>query len=110
MKAGPSLVPDSLLDVALVDATTCAATCGCSLSQWHADVRSGKGPAPAIRQPRFTRWKVADLRAYLLARVSEAAEDPATGAAVIAKAKRASEAAQAKRAGLARAERAVGVA
>src|SRR5438046_3100451 len=60
-------IPHALLDVALIDAPGIAVAGCMSVSQWHTLVRLGKAPAPAIRSPRFTRWRVADVRAFLLA-------------------------------------------
>jgi len=83
-------VPTALEDVALIDGPACAAAAGCGLTRWHDLVRSGAAPAPAIRRPRFTRWRLAEIRAWLAA---VSGDDPA----VVAKARQASHAARARR-------------
>lgn len=92
-RIGAAVVPDALADVALVDAPACAAAASMGLTQWHDLVRRGAAPAPAIRRPRFTRWRLRDVRNWL-ATVSD--HDPA----VVAKARHASHAAQARRGAL----------
>lgn len=86
----PSLppVPAALADVAFIDGPTCAAASGISLSSWHELVRLGQAPQPVIRQPRFTRWQVAQVRAFLIERPSMLA--PNVAAAVTDQAKSAS--------------------
>lgn len=86
--------PESLADVAHIDGPGAAAAGCLSISQWHALVREGRAPQPVIRAPRFTRWRLADVRAWLVARESQPAvgDDP-----VVAQATRASRAARAKR-------------
>jgi hypothetical protein len=90
-----NVVPPSLTDVALIDGQTCAATACMSISWWLAEVAAGRAPAPAIRKPRCTRWRLADVRAWL---VQHASQPDDGGAAVIAKATKASRAAKVKRA------------
>jgi predicted DNA-binding transcriptional regulator AlpA len=63
-------LPDRLAAVALIDAKTAAATGGISVSQWHQDVVDGKAPQPAIREHRYTRWRLADVEAYWTARAA----------------------------------------
>lgn len=87
-------VPAALADVALVDGPTCAAAAGISLSTWHEAVRTQRAPSPVVRGHRCTRWRLADVRAWLQAR---AEGEPSTGASVIAVATRASAAAKVKR-------------
>lgn len=87
--------PPVLLDVALVDAKGVSAAACISLSQLHDLVRAGKAPAPAFRGVRMTRWRVADVRAWLLELAS--AGTPSGADAVATKVRRASDAAQAKR-------------
>jgi predicted DNA-binding transcriptional regulator AlpA len=86
--------PAGLDDVALIDGKTCAAAGGMSLSQWHSLVASGDAPKPAIRQPRYSRWLLPDVRTWLVQRVAKARADTDTSANVIKKAKDASEKAQ----------------
>lgn len=90
-----SVLPQGLEDVALVDAGVSAAAGGMSLSWWHYKVASGEAPQPVIRAPRCTRWKLADVRRFW----AEFAEGASTEAAdrVLAQAKKATTAAQAKR-------------
>jgi predicted DNA-binding transcriptional regulator AlpA len=88
-------LPAALADVAMIDAATCAATGSMSVSWWLEKVRVGEAPQPAIREVRSTRWRLADVREFWRRRAESA--DEATGAALIAKAKRASDAAKAKR-------------
>lgn len=57
-------IPAALADVALVDARTSAATGGMGVSWWHARVAAGEAPKPVIQQPRMTRWRLADVRAF----------------------------------------------
>lgn len=90
-------VPANLADVALVEATTCAAAGAMSVSWWHEAVRLGRAPAPVIRQPRCTRWKLSDVRAFWEAFARQGSSDPRAGEGVKAQAIRASRAAQAKR-------------
>lgn len=86
-------VPAALAEVQLIDAPTCAAAAGMSVSWWHDEVRTGRAPAPAIRQPRCTRWLLSQVHSWLLERTSSAEASNA----VLTRAKKASAAAQAKR-------------
>lgn len=61
-------VPAPLVDVALIDAKGIVAAACVSVSTWHELVRTGKAPQPVMRAPRCTRWRVADIRDWLLAR------------------------------------------
>lgn len=89
-------IPAGLADVSLIDAKTCAAARGCSVSKWHQDVASGSAPQPVIRKPRCTRWRIADVRAHLIEFAAQGA-DTEQARSVIAKATKASTAAKAKR-------------
>ena len=91
-------IPPALADVALIDAPTCASSAGISLSQWHELVRSKKAPQAAIRQPRYSRWRLADIRAWLIERSKEAASDTRSGKQLSAIAKKAGLKAAANRA------------
>jgi predicted DNA-binding transcriptional regulator AlpA len=84
-----------LADVALIDAATCAAAGSMSVSWWLEEVRAGRAPQPVIREVRCTRWRLADVRDFWRKRAETAREG--AGAALIAKAKHASDAAKAKR-------------
>ena len=68
-------IPAALADVALIDDTTCAAAAGMSITYWRDLVAQGVAPQPAIQGPRFTRWRIADVRGFLIEFVSNA--DPA---------------------------------
>jgi predicted DNA-binding transcriptional regulator AlpA len=89
-------VPPALSSVALINAPTCAAAGGMSVSWWHEEVRNGRAPAPAVRQPRCTRWRLSDVVAFWQAFASKGTEEAA--ALVTSKAKKASAAARVKRA------------
>lgn len=90
-------LPAALDDVALIDGYTCAAVGAMSISQWHDLVRQKLAPQPAIREPRFTRWRVVDVRIYLEERIRAAQAGSVAADAVIAKAKKASSRARAQR-------------
>lgn len=85
-------LPAEVADVALVAVGTCAAIGEVSVSWWHEEVRAGRAPKPAIQQPRFSRWRLADVKAYWAARIAQA--DAAAGERAAAKARHASAAAQ----------------
>ncbi len=100
-KARPKVrlpTPDSLADIALIDAITCAAAGGMGASWWHDRVKSGDAPQPVIRQPRCTRWRLADVRAFWIARAEQSAGKDQTGELLTARATKASRAAVAARA------------
>jgi predicted DNA-binding transcriptional regulator AlpA len=84
--------------VALIDAPTCAAAGGMSVSWWHDEVRTGRAPAPAVRQPRCTRWRMSDVVEFWQAFATKGAADTLAAEQVTAKAKKASAAARVKRA------------
>lgn len=69
-------VPAGLVDVALIDAKAFAAAMGFCISKLHDEVRSGAAPQPVIRRPRFTRWRMADVREYLIKVAAEGLADP----------------------------------
>jgi len=81
-------VPPALADVALIDGPTCAAAGGMSLSSFHEVVREGSAPQPVVRQPRFTRWRLADIRKWLIERGS--IQTPGQADEVTARARKAS--------------------
>lgn len=68
-------VPPALADVALIDGPTCAAAGGISISTWHELVRAKGAPQPVMRAVRCTRWRLADVRAWLIARAAQGAAD-----------------------------------
>ncbi len=87
-------VPPALADVALIDGPTCAAAGGISISTWHELVRVKDAPQPVMRAVRCTRWRLADVRAWLIERAAQATADDevirrATKASAKAKALRA---------------------
>lgn len=86
-------VPAALADVALIDGPTAAASAGISTTTWQNLVRDGDAPAPVLRGNRCTRWRMADVRAWLIERAAQ----PLADSEVIERATRASRAAQAKR-------------
>lgn len=94
-------VPAGLTDVALIEAATCAAAGGMSVSWWHNEVAAGRAPQPVVRAPRCTRWRLADVRAFWIAFAEKGSADKGAAQAVTAQAKKASRAAQAKRTQLA---------
>jgi hypothetical protein len=89
-------IPAVLEDVALIDGRACAASAGCSISQWHNWVKQGTAPAPAIRRPRYTRWRICDVRQFLFVLVENASTNLGASQMVMRKAKMASEAAAEK--------------
>lgn len=88
--------PPELADVALIDAPRIAAAACMSLSAWYVLVRRGQAPQPAIRAPRCTRWRLADVRAWLAQRAEQGSSPQAT-LSLVTNARRASAAALAKR-------------
>lgn len=64
LSAGKPL-PAALADLALIDAATCSLAGGMSRSKWYAAVQAGDAPKPAVLRPRFVRWRVKDVVAYL---------------------------------------------
>ncbi len=52
-------------DEALVGVDVVCALYGRGKSKVWQMVRDGLLPEPAVREPRYTRWKVKDLRAHL---------------------------------------------
>ena len=83
-------IPSALSNVALIDAPTCAAAGRMSVSWWHDRVRTGRAPAPAVRQPRCTRWRLSDVVAYWQAFATQGEAATQTAEQVVAKAKTAS--------------------
>ncbi len=62
--------PPQLADLALIDAPQIAAAACIGLSTWYDLVRSGAAPQPALRGPRCTRWKLAEIRQWLQRRAA----------------------------------------
>jgi predicted DNA-binding transcriptional regulator AlpA len=67
-KAGNSSgeVPAPLADVALIDARQSASAACVSLSTFYEMVKDGRAPQPAFRGVRCTRWRLTDIRAWLV--------------------------------------------
>lgn len=78
-KDAQNALPAALAEVSLIDAATCALAGGMSISRWYAIVQSGQAPKPAVSQPRFVRWRVADVAAYL----ERLASDPSIDASKV---------------------------
>lgn len=85
--------PALLADVALIDGPGAAAGACMSIAQFLELVRTGRAPQPVIKQPRFTRWRLADVRQWLI----DSARGVATDTATVTRAKRASSPASIKR-------------
>lgn len=58
-------VPVALAPYAWFAINDCAAAAGMSTSQWRAWVAAGRAPAPVVSGRRFTRWRAADVVAFL---------------------------------------------
>lgn len=83
---------DALIDIGGVQLLICMS------SSWvHAAVREGEFPAPVIRLSRCTRWRIGDVRAWLIERAAKSASDVTAGAATRERATHASNAAMVKR-------------
>lgn len=82
-------------DVALVDIGDIRALRKCSASTVYKEVSEGTFPQPVIRQPRYTRWTLASVRAWLKQQAQT--PDPEAAARVIEQAHKATKAAQNKR-------------
>jgi len=93
-KALPA-VPAALAEFALIDVRQVSAACGLSAHTWQRLVRAGAAPQPAVRAPRYTRWRLADVRAWLLQRAEQTDHEQAER--VVAQARRASAKALAAR-------------
>ncbi len=65
-------LPDAHADVALADINDLRALIRMSASWIHEEVRHGRFPEPVIREPRCTRWRISDVRAWLIERANKA--------------------------------------
>ena len=90
-------LPPDLAEVALIDAATAVSPGDMSLSWWHAQVAAGIAPAPVVRMPRCTRWRLSDVRAFWIAFATNASADKQTATNVLTRATKASAAAQVAR-------------
>ena len=88
------ILPPCLADVALVDGPNVAAAAGISISHFHELARRADAPEPLRFGSRCTRYRVSDVREWLIKRAREAAADTDTGARLTARAKNASDAAR----------------
>jgi predicted DNA-binding transcriptional regulator AlpA len=93
----PSRLPADLADVAFLDIDDVCAATRMSASWIHAEVRASRFPQPMRFGPRCARWRSADVRDWLVLRAQAAQADLETAALLKARAKRASDAARAKR-------------
>jgi predicted DNA-binding transcriptional regulator AlpA len=74
-KSRPSRRPplsEAHADLALADITDVCALLRMSKSWVHDAIVRGAFPSPVIRKPRCTRWRLADVRAWLEGLSSEA--------------------------------------
>lgn len=90
-----SHVPGEILEVALISAETSAALAEISTSTWYELVRNKKAPQPALRRHRCTRWRLADVRNWLVDFAAQGSSSEASQ--VVANAAKASAAAKAVR-------------
>ena len=91
-------IPEAHSDVALLDITDVCALIRMGQSWVHSEVAAGRFPAPVIRQPRCTRWRLASIRAWLIDHTEQADANKLPGLLMKARAKTASDAAKSKRA------------
>ena len=84
-----------LAGAAMVDARDSAAVGSMCVSKWLDLVRLGEAPQPVVRAPRFTRWRLCDVRQYFLL-VAERGSLTANGSGTT-HAHQASQASRAKR-------------
>ena len=91
-------LPEAHSDVALLDIKDVCALTRMSASWIHAEVAAGRFPPPIRFGMRCARFSAASVRQWLIDRVEKAAADSQVGERVTARAKKASAAAQAKRA------------
>jgi predicted DNA-binding transcriptional regulator AlpA len=89
-KPAARTLPASVADVALIAADTCAAIGEMSVSWWHDEVRTGEAPKPVIQQPRFTRWRLTDVRLFWQERADRGAADTEAAERMTARATKAS--------------------
>lgn len=61
----PTLAEQQLNSIALASAADICARLRISRSSWLARVAAGEAPPPAIKSARFTRWRVADIAAWI---------------------------------------------
>ena len=66
---------DAHADVALCDINDLRALTRMSASWIHDAIRTGRFPAPVVREPRCTRWRIVDLRQWLIERAAQGQSD-----------------------------------
>lgn len=86
-------IPPAMEDVAMIDAPTIAAAAAMSLSGTLAALKRD-GIKPRIQRPRFTRYALTDIKAWLAS--LQARQTTETAAAMTQQARKASAAAKAK--------------
>lgn len=95
--------PADLTDVAFLDIRDLCAAVRMSASWVHDEVRAGRLPQPLRFGPRCSRWRAVDVRQYLIDRAAQPQDE--VSRQVTSRAKKASDAARAKRAATASAGR-----
>lgn len=58
-------IPQPLADQMRLDAKAVCTLCGFGRTKLYELVAAGRFPSPLLDGPRFTRWRAADVRAYL---------------------------------------------
>jgi predicted DNA-binding transcriptional regulator AlpA len=91
-------LPQAHADLALGDINDVKSIIRMGASWIHEAVRDGRFPPPVIRGSRCTRWKISDVRRWLTDLTQSAAANAEAAKQMTARAKKASDAAQAKRA------------
>lgn len=61
----PQQIPDSLALHARIDVKAVCATLGCSRAWLYGEIAAGRFLKPFKQGPRYSRWAVADVLAYL---------------------------------------------
>lgn len=57
-------VPPAAAEVQLIDDKTAAAIGGMGTTWWHAKVAASEAPAPVVRSPRCTRWRLTEVVSF----------------------------------------------
>ena len=92
-KARPTVrppLPEAHTDVAMIDMNDFAALARMSPSWIYSEVAAGRAPKPLRFGSRCTRWKLSQVRAYLIDRADKGAADTAATAFAQARALKAS--------------------
>jgi predicted DNA-binding transcriptional regulator AlpA len=64
-QSAPADQPATASAILLMTAKDISTQLRISRSHWHQLVAEGQAPRPAIQQPRFTRWRAADVLAWV---------------------------------------------